>query len=210
MRALLILLATLAAVSPAIAHPHVWVTIRAELLYRPDGRIEAIRHAWTFDESYSAFATQGLADAAGKIDPVQARELAQTNIESLAENGYFTNLRAGGTKQGFDSPRDAEIGLDGKLLTLRFTLPVKAPPEANRLLLDVYDPTFFVDFSVAEGDDAVRLKDAPAGCSVSVQRPKPEAKTGQNDMSEALFQALTSAGSNAGSSFANRTLVSCR
>ena len=210
MRALLILLATMAAVSPALAHPHVWVTIRAELLYRPDGRIEAIRHAWTFDESYSAFATQGLADAAGKIDPVQARELAQTNIESLAENGYFTNLRAGGTKQSFDAPRDAEIGLDDKKLTLRFTLPLKAPPEANRLLLDVYDPTFFVDFSVAEGDDAVRLKNAPVGCVVSVQRPKPEAKPGQNDMSEALFQALTSANSNAGSTFANRTLVSCR
>lgn len=208
MRALLVLLLALAA-SPALAHPHVWVTTRAELVYAPDGRVTAIRHAWTFDEGYSAYVTQGMAEN-GKMDPVQARELAQTNIDSLADSGYFTTLRAGGQKQAFDTPRDAELGLDGKQLTLRFTLPLKSPASAGRLLLDVSDPSFFVDFQTATGDDAIRLKDAPAGCTVTVQRPKPDPKIDQNNMSEALFQALSSTTSSIGSQFANRTLVSCQ
>src|ERR1051326_3574824 len=32
----------------ASAHPHVWVTMRSELFYTPDGKVAGIRHAWTF------------------------------------------------------------------------------------------------------------------------------------------------------------------
>jgi ABC-type uncharacterized transport system substrate-binding protein len=44
----------------AHAHPHVWVTMTEELLYAPDGSVTGVRHAWTFDDMFSAFATQGL------------------------------------------------------------------------------------------------------------------------------------------------------
>jgi ABC-type uncharacterized transport system substrate-binding protein len=195
--------------SPALAHPHVWVTNRAELVFAQDGALTGIRHVWTFDEGYSAYATQGMVEG-GKLDPAQARELAQTNIESLAESGYFTTLRAAGTRQEFETPKDAEIGLDGRRLTLSFMLPLKSPRVASRLMLDVYDPTFFVDFSLAEGDDAVRLRDAPAGCAVTVQRQKPEAAAAGKDLSEAFFEALTASGSNAGVQFGNRAMVACR
>ena len=44
----------------AAAHPHVWVTMKTELVYAPDGAVTAVRHAWTFDDGFSAFAVQGL------------------------------------------------------------------------------------------------------------------------------------------------------
>ena len=50
-----------AAATPALAHPHVWVTIRSQILYAPDGTVTGVRHAWTFDDMFSAFATQGTA-----------------------------------------------------------------------------------------------------------------------------------------------------
>ena len=46
--------------SPAAAHPHVWATVRSEIVFGPDHRITGIRHAWTFDEFYTAMAVQGL------------------------------------------------------------------------------------------------------------------------------------------------------
>ncbi|HSI39433.1 MAG TPA: DUF1007 family protein, partial [Xanthobacteraceae bacterium] len=49
-RALLIALAVLGSATAAIAHPHVWVTVRSELDYRADGALAAVKHAWTFDE----------------------------------------------------------------------------------------------------------------------------------------------------------------
>ena len=56
LRIFLVALATLFIVAPAQAHPHVWVTMRTELVYAPDGRITGIRHAWSFDDMFSTFA----------------------------------------------------------------------------------------------------------------------------------------------------------
>ncbi len=44
----------------ARAHPHVWITATSELLYAADGSITGVRHAWTFDDMFSAYALQGL------------------------------------------------------------------------------------------------------------------------------------------------------
>src|SRR2546422_10020312 len=44
----------------ASAHPHVWVTVKSELVYAPDGSVTGVRHAWTFDDMFSVFATQGI------------------------------------------------------------------------------------------------------------------------------------------------------
>ena len=44
----------------ASAHPHVWVTVKSELVYASDGTVTGVRHAWTFDDMFSVFATQGI------------------------------------------------------------------------------------------------------------------------------------------------------
>src|SRR3954454_11315406 len=97
---------TLAAVvvaGPALAHPHVWVTAKAELVYGGDGKIAAIRHRWTFDPGYSAYVTQGLGKD-GKPTPDDLQGLAKENADSLAEFGYFTDMKAGGAKKAFEPP----------------------------------------------------------------------------------------------------------
>ena len=38
----------------AEAHPHVWVTFHSEVLYAADGTMTGVRHAWTFDDMFSA------------------------------------------------------------------------------------------------------------------------------------------------------------
>jgi ABC-type uncharacterized transport system substrate-binding protein len=35
-------------VAPALAHPHVWVTMRSDLIYAPDGTITGILQHWSF------------------------------------------------------------------------------------------------------------------------------------------------------------------
>ncbi len=41
------------------AHPHVWATVRSEIILNADYQLTAVRHAWIFDEFYSAMAVQG-------------------------------------------------------------------------------------------------------------------------------------------------------
>jgi ABC-type uncharacterized transport system substrate-binding protein len=47
----------------AEAHPHVWVTFHSEVLYAADGSMTGVRHAWTFDDMFSAYALQGMPHA---------------------------------------------------------------------------------------------------------------------------------------------------
>lgn len=195
---------------PALAHPHVTVTARAEILYTPDGKVTGVRHAWTFDKAYSAFITQGLdSDKDGKLAPQELQELAKVNTESLAEFDYFTVLKANGAKQAFDAPRDYGMTYSDGDATLTYLLPLKAPANASKMLaLEVYDATFYVAFAMADTQDAVKLAGAPKGCATTITRPKPLDMAQQQTMSEAFFEALTAA-SNYGVQFANRALVAC-
>src|ERR1700721_4186623 len=57
------------------------------------------------------------------------------------------------------------------VLTLYFTLPLKAPVKAKEFTVEVYDREFFVDFSFAEKNPA-ELVGAPAHCKLSVINPE--------------------------------------
>lgn len=189
----------LAALSgPALAHPHVWVRSKAVVVYGADGRVTAVRHGWTFDPAYSAYAVQGFPTGPdGKPDAAKMAELAKINMESLAESGFFTRAKANGAK------------LEKGELTLSFELPLEKPAKADRAFtLEVYDPTFFVDFSIPDGDDAIRLDGAPKGCALNVTRPKKPDVPAEASVSESFFSAL-SAAANYGAQFSPRVLVAC-
>jgi ABC-type uncharacterized transport system substrate-binding protein len=193
----------------ALAHPHIWITAKAELVYGAEGKIVAVRHRWTFDAAYSAFATQGLdRDGDGKLTAEELIELAKTNTDSLVDFGYFTQLKTDGAKREFEPPNEHGMTFENGALTLSFQLPLKAPATSKTVALEIYDATYFVSFTMAEGEDAVTLANAPAGCSKTIGRPKPVDTAQQQRLSESFFQALTAA-SNFGAGFANRVIVAC-
>lgn len=196
-------------VAPALAHPHVWVNVRSELEYAKDGTLTGVRHVWTFDEGFSAFALQGLdADAEGKPTEATLKELAQTNIDSMKEFDYFTFAKRGKEKLAFATPTDYGLSYDGTALTLHFTLPLAKPvASAGTMTLDVYDPTYFVAFALAD-DDPVKLDAAPKGCTLGLHRPDPALGGSTQTLSESFFTALTTT-SQFGSQFANRATVTC-
>jgi ABC-type uncharacterized transport system substrate-binding protein len=202
--------AALGLAGPASAHPHVWITAKAEIVYAPDGKVAAIRHAWTFDPAYSSYVTQGLdKNGDGVLTPDELQDLAKENAESLADFDYFTVLKANGSKPAFDGPRDYRMTYEDGQLRLAFVLPLKTPVRANKALtLEVYDPTYFVDFTMAEGADAVRLAGAPKGCAATLIRPKPIKAADAQQLSEAFFEALTAA-QNFGADAASRIIVAC-
>jgi ABC-type uncharacterized transport system substrate-binding protein len=203
-----VLLAIALAVAPRIAnaHPHVWITATSELIYAADGAITGVRHAWTFDDMFSTYALQGMES---KVKGVYTHEelapLAQTNVESLKEFGFFTFAKADGKKQKFDEPVDYFLEFRDGLLTLHFTLPLKTPVKSKELALEVFDPTFFVDFKFAE-QNPVRLVGAPTACQISFQRPNDGAASAQR-LGEQTF--MNGENSNFGAMFANKIAVAC-
>src|SRR5438477_243155 len=190
----------------AQAHPHVWITATSELIYAPDGAITGVRHAWTFDDMFSTYALQGIET---KTKGVYSREelaaLAQTNVESLKEFGFFTFAKADGKQEKFLEPVDYFLEYNDTALTLHFTLPLKTPVKPKELALEVFDPSFFIDFKF-EDKDAVKLIGAPAGCQMQMQRPSDGTANAQK-FSEQSF--LTGDNSNYGAMFANKITVQC-
>jgi ABC-type uncharacterized transport system substrate-binding protein len=195
-----------ASVSSAQAHPHVWITASSELVYASDGSVTGVRHAWTFDDMFSSYALQGIE---GKTKGVYSREelapLAQTNVESLKEFAYFTFARADGKKEKFVEPVDYFLEYKNDALTLHFTLPLKTPVKSKELALEVFDPSFFIDFKLAD-KDPVRLVGAPRECQMKFQRPNDGAADAQK-IGEQNF--LSGDNSNYGAMFANKITVAC-
>jgi ABC-type uncharacterized transport system substrate-binding protein len=190
----------------AQAHPHVWITASSELIYAPDGSISGVRHAWTFDDMFTTYALQGIET---KTKGVYSREelasLAQTNVESLKEFGFFTFAKADGKKEKFQEPVDYFLEYKDAALTLHFILPLKTPVKPKQLAVEVFDPAFFIDFRYAD-KDPVRLVGAPAGCEMKFQRPN-DGTTNAQQLGEQNF--TNGDNSNFGMMFANKIVVDC-
>jgi ABC-type uncharacterized transport system substrate-binding protein len=209
MRALFGLLLAVAlslASGAAQAHPHVWITATSELLYAADGTITGVRHAWTFDDMFSAYAVQGLeSKAKGAYTREELGSLAQTNVESLKEYAYFTFARADGKKERFQEPVDYFLDYKDTVLTLHFTLPLKNPVKPKQLMLEVFDRSFFIDFQMAK-DNPIKLVGAPAGCQMKLERPSDGTASAQK-LNEQTF--MNGENSNFGMMFANKITVDC-
>ena len=184
----------------AAAHPHVWVSARAQVIFDAKGEIEAIRHAWTFDEMYSAFVTEGQGKDGELMTKEELAPLAKSNVESLAEFDYFTYAKVANAKVEFGTPIDYSLEQrEDKLVVLRFTLPLKTPASAAKAFsFQVYDPTYFVAFEM-EKQDPVGIAGAPKGCSTNLLGSKPLAADDTKKLSNpfsAVFRRAMISGSN--------------
>jgi ABC-type uncharacterized transport system substrate-binding protein len=167
-----ILAGLLLANARALAHPHVWVTIKAAVVFGPDGAAVGVRHAWTFDDMFSAFAVQGLeSKQKGVFTRDELAPLAKVNVDSLKEYDYFTYAKAGGRKAAFVDPAEYYLEYKDAILTLHFLLPFKTPEKSRALDLEVFDPSYFVDFALDE-KSPVTLEGAPADCKLTVGKPQ--------------------------------------
>jgi ABC-type uncharacterized transport system substrate-binding protein len=190
----------------AQAHPHVWITASSELVYAADGSVTGVRHAWTFDDMFSSYALQGIETRTkGVYSREELAPLAQTNVESLKEFAFFTFAKADGKKEKFVEPVDYFLEYKDEALTLHFTLPLKTPVKPRELSLEVFDPSFFIDFKLAD-KDPIRLVGAPAGCQMKFERPN-DGAAGAQKIDEQNF--LSGDNSNYGAMFANKITVAC-
>jgi ABC-type uncharacterized transport system substrate-binding protein len=207
-RILLAALLTLAFAAPARAHPHVWVTMKTELIYAPDGTATGVRHAWAFDDMFSAFAVQGLdGKEKDKFTREELEPLAKVNVESLKEYDYFTYATADGVKVLLTDPQPG-YWLDYKdsVLTLNFTLPFKTPVKAKELKIEIYDPSIFVDFAF-DKKSPVQLVGAPQ-CKLDVQLPREMTFAEGKKLSEIPADQPNTAMA-WGAQFASKILVHC-
>ena len=190
----------------AQAHPHVWVTMKTELVYAPDGKITGVRQAWSFDDMYSSFALQGVSsDRVGYYTREELAPLAKENVESLKEHDYYISVIADGIKTPLhDQLADYRFEFKDGVLTLHFMLPFTQPVKAKQLKIEIYDHSGFVSFAFDQ-QAPVRLTGAPQ-CKLNFAMP------GETNSTDGKALGRVSAGNKVmawGEQFANKILVTC-
>ncbi|MDX2264219.1 MAG: DUF1007 family protein [Hyphomicrobiales bacterium] len=193
----------------AAAHPHVFVTMKTEVLYNADGAITGFRQAWTFDDMYSSFAVYGLdVNEDGAYDRAELQSLADVNVQSLSAFGYFTFPRVRDAKLPLLPPRDYWLEHKDNLLTLHFIsdLAEPLPPASHRdFTLRIYDREIYMSFKF-DANRPVTLSGAPEGCASRVSRPSGVMTS--MSLSEADFQNL-SPDADIGAQFAAVVTILC-
>lgn len=209
--AALVLAAALAGLAPrASAHPHVWVTASATVLY-DHSTITGLQQAWTFDEFYTQMAIEGLdKNGDGKYDRQELAELAQVNIDGLKEFNYFTSAKLGADDLRFKPPVDYWLDYtDKKILTLHFTLPLEkpVPADATGFVFSVSDPSYFIAFDLAKDNPVTLGPGAPPGCAATINDPSEEDENSQK-LNQAFANALGNNG-NSGFGMAKSVAIHC-
>jgi len=209
---ILAIVAAIVPVSESRAHPHVWVTVQTKVLFDDSGSITGFRHTWIFDEYYTAFALQGMdANGDGDYSAEELQPLAKTNVESLSEFDYFTFAKLEGTAVPREDPVDYSLKHENGLLALRFTIPLAEPvpaAKAGQFTFSVYDPTYFVSFSLAKADPIQLAASAPAGCGVDIA-PSPTETASSQTLGEAFYNNLDPS-QDWGAQFAREVALTCK
>jgi ABC-type uncharacterized transport system substrate-binding protein len=160
----------LALMTDVSAHPHMWVTVQTTVLYEK-GTFTGLREKWTFDESYTAFAIQGLdKNHDGIYDREELSELAKVNIDAMKEVGYFTYPVLAGAALKLKDAQDYYLEHKDGILSLYFTVLFEQPilTEAKGFGYAVEDPTFFIAFSRANTDPVKFADGSPKSCSAHI------------------------------------------
>jgi len=156
----------------AAAHPHVWIDAYSEVIFDAAQRMTALRVSWRFDEFYSLFAIEGLdKDGDGTYTPAELQPLADLNVTSLKEYGYFTEVRADGEPLAYGPVSGTGARYEDGILTLAFTIPLATPvdPLAAEVSFRSYDPTFYIAIEPALQDPVTFAGDPPPSCRAVVQ-----------------------------------------
>jgi len=165
-------LATLSA--SAWAHPHVWVTGKADFQLE-DRKLVGVGMRWQFDPFFSQVLGADFdTNADGVFDAAETQAMKDQVFTSLRDFGYFTHVQTpeGLAQDPFSSVDNFAVGNEQGEMIFTFDLVFGAPldPVDASVGLSLYDPTIYVDL-IFGGDAPVTISGGDdLGCDVEYRQ----------------------------------------
>lgn len=155
-----------------MAHPHIWIEMRSDVVFNGQGQIEAVNLTWTFDDAYAQLALEGLdTNGDGVYSQSELDPLTKDNITTLKDYDYFTVMRVNGAKQALGDVTDYGQIWSNDKLEMHLQVPLKTPvdPTRGQFSFKVYDPDFFIAIDYARDEPVTVIGNMPAQCKLVVK-----------------------------------------
>ena len=207
------LIAALLSLAPAaaLAHPHIFVEARLEVVAGADGSIEELRNVWRFDEVFSSSVVMDFDKNTDlKLDPNELAQVGKTVKQSLADYDDYMNLTVNGKNVTVQQPDIIHVDYkNGQLLMFFAIKPAEKMPLKGRLTFGVYDPRLYTSIDFPTDNELATVGDSFNACKHQVVRPDADEVISQNKQSltDAFFNDPT--GTNMSKLFATRLEITC-
>lgn len=193
----------------AAAHPHVFAETRTEVI-AADGRLQALRHVWRFDEFFSSTVLLEFdKNTDGTLDEAEKAEVQITIKASTAEFNFFQNVYDNGREVAMTVPGEMTVGFEGSSMILIFeSVPGRDVPISGAMTFGIFDPTFYTSLDFINDGD-LSAKGFPESCKMAIVRPDPDEAiaANQGSLTEQFF--AESAQNDVSRMFATRLEVTC-
>jgi ABC-type uncharacterized transport system substrate-binding protein len=138
---------------PALAHPHVWIDSKIEVILNDRNEATGVRVSWTYDDLYSLYVVGDMGldpDWDGKLTPEEEARLSGFDMKWDPEFPGDTYALQGEVPLALSRPKDWTAGYaDGKITSTHlrsFDAPV--PVGDKPLIVQVYDPGYYVAYAI--------------------------------------------------------------
>lgn len=210
-RSIVAAVALLALPLPALAHPHIFLDARLEVLAGDDGNLAELRNVWRFDEVFSSSVLLDFDKNSDlKLDAEELAELGEVMRASMEDFHYFTTISVNGTDIPVTKPGIIHVTYQNNQVMVIFAVKPSKPVKLHgNLAFGIYDPSMYtaVNFP-SDGDLKVEGKGF-AACTHKVVRPDPDEVISENKdtLTDAFFNDPT--GTDMTKLFATRLEVTC-
>lgn len=213
MRAGLAVAGWIMAAGGAVAHPHVFVDTRIEVILDDQNRATGVRISWTYDDltSLQLIADRGLdEDFDGVLTPEEEAAILGFDMNWPPGVPGDSYALLGETPLEWSGPQEVTVSYADARLTSshlrRFAGPV--PLEGQGLIVQAYDTSYYTAYAVVQA----LVTGGQGNCSAEIFAPEPSeanevlraamAELSPTDDAEALFPAV-------GAAFAEEARVTC-
>ncbi|GAB4265626.1 MAG: DUF1007 family protein [Pararhodobacter sp.] len=178
-------LAVLTLPMPALAHPHIFVDTTHQLIFDAEGRLEAVRVTWDYDElfSFALAVEEGYdTDADGHVTGEELVAFQTWDADWI--DGYKGDIElfAGGVELTLLPPTDwAADWHDGRAVSIHTRRLAQPVDIAQGLVLRAFEPEFFTAYTITAAPTYLGRDD----CTGVVVSPDPDAVP--DELSERLL-----------------------